>query len=187
MHRSNISILFCKLLGSLVFFWLAACQSTAPTSSIWMLKPGDHVAGMRLTTGAVEVPPIWAFCLPQDNNLEIAFDCRIPATLSELGIGSVIIMADETIINLDWAGVTWNLSIDEQPVNLDLFGTYDFVLPSMVSNPGPIREVFRKFTAWDVVMTDLKPGRHTLRGTAQSEFDTYTWVVDLVIEEPSVR
>jgi hypothetical protein len=54
----------------------------------------------------------------------------------------------------------------------------------MVSNPSSVREVFRKFTAWDVVLTDLKPGRHTLHGTAQSEFETYSWIIDLAIEKP---
>ena len=183
MHRLNISIRFCKLLGSFVLFLLAACQSNAQASSLSRLKPGDHVAGMTLTTGAVEAPPIWAFCSPQDNNHEMTSNCRIPATLSKVAIGHVFILADEIPANLDWAEGTWNLSIDEQPVDLDLFGTYDFVLPSMASNPGPVREVFRKFNDWDVVLTDLKPGRHTLRGTVQFEFDTYSWVAALVIEE----
>lgn len=184
MHRSNMSIRFCKLLGSFTFFLLTACQSNAQASSISMLKPGDQVAGMTLTTGVGEAPPIWAFCSPQDNKHEIASDCRIPTTLSKVAIGPVFIIADEIPANLDGAEVTWNLSIDERLVDLAVFGTYDFVLPSTVSSPGPVREVFRKFTAWDVVLTDLKPGRHTLRGATQSKFESYSWVVDFVIERP---
>jgi hypothetical protein len=184
MHRLNISIRFCKLLGSSVLFLLAACQSNAQASSLSRLKPGDHVAGMTLTTGAVEAPPIWAFCSPQDKNHEMTSNCRIPAPLSKVAIGHVFMIADEIPANLDWAEVTWSLSFDEQPIDLGLFGTYNFVLPSMVSNPSSVREVFRKFTAWDVVLTDLKPGRHTLHGTAQSEFETYSWIIDLAIEKP---
>ena len=131
----------------------------------------------------MEAPPIWAFCSPQDNNHEITVDCRIPATLSKVAVGHVFIIADEISANLDWAEVTWNLSVDEQQIDLAVFGSYDFVLPSTLSNASPVREVFRQFTAWDVVLTDLKPGRHTLRDAAQSKFETYSWAVDLVIEE----
>lgn len=184
MHRLNISIRFCKLLGSFVLFLLAACQSNVRASSLSRLKPGDHVAGMTLTTGSTGTPLLWAFCSSQDNDHIKTSDCQIPPTMSRVAIGHVFSIADEIPANLDWSKAMWNLSIDEQPVDLDLFGTYDFMLPGMAGSPGPVREVFRIFTAWDVVLMDLKPGTHTLRGTAQSETETYSWVANILIEAP---
>jgi hypothetical protein len=64
---------------------------------------------------------------------------------------------------------------------LQSFGTYDFVLPAMSHHPSPIREVFLKFTAWDVVLTNLAPGEHTLHGSAQMGTDSYDWVIHLTI------
>lgn len=188
MHTLNRSIPLFRQLSSFVFFLLVACQSNIHASNISMLKPGDQVADMTLTTGALEAPPLQAFCSRQVNNDEIAHECYIPAKLPKVAIGHFFILADVIPANLDWAEVTWNLSFDEQPIDLSLFGAYDFVLPGMVSNPNPVtKEAFWKFTAWDVVLTDLKPGRYVLRGTAQSQFDTYSWVVDLIIEAPYGR
>jgi hypothetical protein len=52
----------------------------------------------------------------------------------------------------------------------------------MSKSPSPVREVFRKATAWNIVLTNLNPGEHTLRFLAQNETDTYTWLAHLVIE-----
>jgi len=182
MNRSKKLGWFSKLWSSLVLFFLVACQSKVQSSSASMLKPGDHIGGMTLTTGATEAPPLWAFCSHQDN--DHVSKCHIPSKVSKVGIGHVFVLADEIPANLDWAEVTWNLSVDNQPIDLPLFGTYDFVLPGMASKPSPIREVFWKFTAWDIVLTDLKPGQYILRGAAESEYDTYSWIIDLFIEEP---
>jgi hypothetical protein len=74
------------------------------------------------------------------------------------------------------------LSIDDQAVDLESFGTIDFAIPSMSKSPSPVREVFRKATAWNIVLTNLNSGEHTLRFLAQNDTDSYTWLAHLVIQ-----
>lgn len=52
-----------------------------------------------------------------------------------------------------------------------------------MKNPSLIREVFMKFTAWDMVITNLQPGTHTLRGIVRSDAKQYSWLVNLFIED----
>ena len=160
---------------------VSACQSMDAS----MLKPGDEIEGLVLTTGAENAPPLWAFCsVIQQGDNAITSHCSVPSMITTLAIGHVFMVADEALADRDWSEFTWKLLIDEQTIDLDRFGTYHFAMPSMPANPGPVREVFETFTAWDVVLTNLKPGSHTLQGLAQSKTDTYTWIVNLIIEAP---
>jgi hypothetical protein len=34
---------------------------------------------------------------------------------------------------------------------------------------------------WDVVLTDLKPGKHTIHGSAKMGTDSYRWIIHLAI------
>ncbi len=147
-----------------------------------MLKPGDSINGTRLTTGADDAPPLWAFCSnsPEGKGSYI-LDCRAPA-LASLGIGNIFLYADEAIMDLDWSDLVWELSIDAQEVNLESFGTFDYVVPSLSKNPSPVREIFKRGKAWNIVLKDLKPGHHTLWFVAQSKMGSYTWFVNLEIE-----
>ena len=163
---------------------LIACQPVGQSMVTSMLEPGDQIDGMILATGAADAPPLWAFCSPALENEGVAtMDCLVPP-LPKLAIGHSFGLADQALQTLDWSDFTWELSIDDQTIDLKTFGTYDYVMPSMPRNHSHIREVFRKFTAWDVVLTNLKSGEHTLRGLAHSETDTYTWIVNLMIEAP---
>ncbi len=85
-------------------------------------------------------------------------------------------------MNRTWADLVWELSIDDYVVDLDSFGTFDYVMPAMPASPSPIREVFAKVTDWNLVMTNLNPGEHTLHFRAQDGADQYHWLVNLVIE-----
>ena len=163
---------------------LTACQPVGQSTGPQMLKPGDEIDGMILATGAADAPPLGAFCsLPQHSGNTTTSHCDVPL-LSKLAIGHVFMLADEALTDLDWSQWTWELSIDDRTLDLERFGTYDFVLPTMSHRPSSIREVFTQFTAWDVVLTNLKPGAFTLNGLARSETDTYTWIVDFIIEAP---
>ena len=44
-----------------------------------------------------------------------------------------------------------------------------------------------KFTAWDVVLTNLQPGEHTIEGRVRADAEEYSWKVNLVIEDSSQR
>jgi len=68
-------------------------------------------------------------------------------------------------------------------VDLNEFGTFDYVMPSMPQKPSQLREVFKRFTAWDIVLTNLRPGEHTLYGLAKTNTESYIWVIHLIIKE----
>ena len=164
---------------------LIACQPVGQSMVTSMLKPGDEIDSMVITTGSAKAPPLWAFCsLIQQRGNAITSHCNVPPMLPTLAIGHVFMVADEALTDLDWSEFTWKLLVDEQPIDLDRFGTYHFTMPTMSANPSPVREVFKTITAWDVVLTNLNPGAHMVQGLAQCETDTYTWIVNLRIEAP---
>jgi hypothetical protein len=170
----------CLYLGLLIF--LTACQAVGQSSDDSMLRPGNMIAGMSLETGAKEAPPLWAFCLPPQSlgNTTTSY-CSVPL-IPRLAIGHIIMPGDDTLTMLDWSDIRWELTIDGQPGDLQSFGTYDFAMPAMSPSPAQVREVFVRFTAWDVVLTNLHPGEHTIQGSARMGNESYLWVVHLTIE-----
>ena len=164
-----------------MLFVLTACQAAGKPLNAAMMRPGDTIDGMSLTTGAKDAPPLWAFCSPaQYAGKTATSECNVPI-IPKLAIGHILMPGDDTLTRLDWSEISWELTIDDQPIDLKSFGTYDFVMPAMSHNPSPVREVFLKFTAWDVVLTNLNPGEHTLQGSARMGNDSYTWVIHLTI------
>ncbi len=161
---------------------LMACQLPVQSQKIAMFKPGDTIAGMSLTTGAQEAAPLWAFCSPvQYAGNTTTADCSVPA-IPRLAIGHILMPGEEVPARLNWSEISWELTIDGQPIDLKSFGTYEFLLPAMSPDPSPVREVFMQFTAWDVVLTNLNPGEHTIHGLAQMGSYSHTWVMHLTIE-----
>jgi hypothetical protein len=161
---------------------VTACQSAAQPLSAAMSGPGDTINGLKLATGAEAAPSLWAFCSSsQENNLIQTFNCRAPL-LQSLAIGHVFLLAEQVSATLNGSDLLWELSIDDQIVDLESFGRFEYVMPSMSKSPSPVREVFKKATAWNIVLTNLNPGEHTLSFRAQSEADSHLWLVNLVIE-----
>jgi hypothetical protein len=174
---------FSDLLNVILSFIFAAFQSSANISNAPILNLGEKINGMTLANGAADASPLWAFCASSQPSDHVTnADCRVPV-LPKLAIGHVFLATDEAFAETEWSELTWELSLDGQPVNLDDFGTYDYLLPTMAPNPSLVREVFMKFTAWDVVLTNLQPGEYTLRGSVRDATDAYNWVVNLVIED----
>ena len=170
-----------KLLYVGLLLMLTACQAAGQPLSASLFKPGDTIDGMSLTTGAQDAAPLWAFCSPaQYSNNATIVSCDVPL-LPKLAIGHFLMPGDDALTRLDWSVISWELTIDDQPIDLQSFGTYDFVLPAMSHDPSPIREVFVKFTAWDVVLTDLNPGQHTIHGSAKMGTESYNWIIHLTI------
>jgi len=161
---------------------ILACQPAWQSADDPLLKPGDKMDSMVITTGTMGVPPLWAFCsAARESDSMIAVDCHVPS-LSKLAIGQPFDGADQALQALDWSALTWQLSLDGHPLDLATFGLYTYVLPDLASSPSPIREVFRQVKAWDVVLINPPAGIHTLYGIANSEADTYRWVVSFTIE-----
>ena len=178
-------IRFSKLLYVGLLFVLTACQSAGQSQRSAIFQPGDTIDGMSLTTGAKDASPLWAFCSPaQYVGNTTTSDCSVPL-IPKLAIGHILMPGDDALSRLDWSEISWELAIDDQPIDLKSFGTYDFALPAISHDPSPVREVFMHFTAWDVVLTNLVPGQHTLRALARMGTESYAWVINLTIEGPS--
>ena len=171
-----------QLLSVGMLFLLTACGAAGRSASAAALKSGDSINGLRLATSVTNAPPLWAFCSSsQESNQTKIMSCRAPV-LPTLAIGHIFLLADQVFNGRNGSDLTWDLSIDNQAVDLDSFETFDLAVPSMAKHPSPIREVFRKATAWNIVLTNLNPGEHTLRFLAQNDTDSYTWLVKLAIE-----
>jgi hypothetical protein len=150
-----------------------------------MLRPGDTIDEMVITTGAAEASPLWVYCsAPLESTQVTTVDCDIPQ-LPKLAIGYIFGLNEEDLQSLDWATKAWKLYVDDHPIDLGAFGTYDFAVPGLANHPSQVREVFRKMTVWDIVLENPKPGRYTLRGLTQVRANTYTWLVNLTVAVPT--
>jgi len=172
-----------QFLHVVLLILLSICQTLiGPLSSRAMSEPGDTISGMNLTTGVLHALPVRAFCSPAySSGTAITADCSAPAS-SRLAIGNIFTVRDNRIVSLDQSKLTWALSIDNQPIDLEAFGKITYTVPSMPTQPSSLKEVFRKVTAWDVVLNDLTPGEHILRGSAQTNSDLYTRVLHITVQ-----
>jgi hypothetical protein len=172
------------LLVIALLFVLTACQGAGQSLGATLSEPGKSIDGMSLTTGAADAVPLWAYCSPSEENTHIrTFDCRAPVWQT-LAIGHLFLLADSANLTAGGADLTWELSIDDYLVDLESFGTFDYVMPAMPKGPSPIREVFVNMTDWNLVMTNLNPGEHILFFRAQDGEGYYhVWLVRLAIED----
>lgn len=176
--------LFWLLSFNLLIAVATACQPVTQSTERAMLKPGDEIDGMIITTGAAKAPPLWAFCPPVlENDGVTSVDCRVPQ-LPRLAIGHAFGLANPALQASDWSALTWDFYADGQPVDLEAFGTYNYVMPDLALGPSPIREIFRQMKAWDVVLINPTPRTHTVQGVAGAEANTYTWFVNFTIQAP---
>lgn len=173
---------FADLAKVMLAFVLAFLQADAAAAHSSMITAGDEIHGMTLTTGAADARPLWVFCATDVIGNVTTADCRIPQ-VSTLAIGHVFLGTDEVFTEADWSQLKWELYFDDALIDLDTFGRYDYVLPTMAPHPSLVREVFMKFKAWDVVLTNLQPGAHTIEGRVYTRDEEYRWVVNLKIED----
>jgi len=168
-------------------FFLAISQLAGKpvTPHASLLSLGDRINGMTLSKGVDDARSLWTFCF---NALEgegsYILDCHVPAKDS-LRMGNVPLYANQAMPDLDWSDLVWELSIDGQAVNVEPFETFDYGMPGMSEIPAaPVLETFRRGTGWNIVLTDLQPGQHTLWLVAGNKTggDSYTWFVNLEIE-----
>src|SRR5215216_836564 len=101
---------------------LIACQPVGQSTGPQMLKSGDQIDGMLITTGTSEAPPLGAFCSPAlENDGTTTMDCQVPP-LPKLAIGHIFGLADQALQTLDWSALlgnctwmdihwTWSLSV----------------------------------------------------------------------------
>jgi hypothetical protein len=152
-----------------------------------MLKPGEKIDDMVITTGAENAYPLSAFCSPTKlSDGSIRVDCAELAVCANLAIGETFGVLDLIPSSTDWGELTWELSVDGHSIDLTAFGVSDFVHPDLAPHPSRIREVFRVARDWNVVLVNPTPGMHTLRGQVHSRDGAapYTWVVNFTVPTP---
>ena len=172
-----------KLIMALILSFFPSSGKT-PVTDAALLNVGKAINDMILTKGAAGAQPLWLYCSSAVNNNLTTGDCQVPQ-VPALAIGHAFLPTDDVFHEIKWSDLQWRLSIDDRLINLAAFGTYNYILPAMTPNPSLVREVFLKFKAWDIVLTDLQPGAHTLKGEVRSGTEAYKWVVNLIIEDKS--
>src|SRR5215211_5462036 len=153
-----------------------------------MLKPGEKIADMVITTGVERAYPLSAFCsATKENDHSIRVDCGELSVCANVAIGQTFGVTDLIPASIDRENLTWEMSVDRHPISLEAFGVYDFVHPDLVLNPSTGRELFKVGRLWNVVLVNPTPGTHTLRGQAQPRDGAapYTWVVNFTVATPS--
>ena len=167
-----------------MLFGFASCRSQPP-SAPRILKEGDEINGMIVTTGIPHAPPLEVFCrFDEDEDATNTINCDVPP-LPKLAIGHLIGMTGGAWQELDWSKVDWQVYLDSYRLDLDTFDQESYVEPELLSSPSPIREVFKQRKTWDIVLIDPTFGMHTLLCSARTETIVYNWVVNFMINSTS--
>ena len=161
-----------------------------------MLKPGEKIDDMFITTGVEDTYPLSAFCsATKENDHSIRVDCGELALCANVAIGQTFGVMDLIhAMNLipqpiNWEELVWEMSVDGHPIDLEAFGVDDFVHPDLAPSPSPVREVFKMERLWNVVLVNPTPGMHRVEGQVQDGVATYTWVVNFTVaalSEPDI-
>jgi len=150
-----------KKLPNLTLFVLFAmlsvsCAKAAPVVVDGMLNPGDKIGGMTVKEHSplTFTPNLEKYCgqylIDKIEAATSVVDCAVPSLSSlrfDIGWGTV----NETTLNSNWSAMTWELKIDDHPINLDQFAKHD------------IRGTGRVSRGWSIDLVDLSPGKHTIR------------------------
>jgi hypothetical protein len=152
-----------------------------------LLKPGEKIDDMVITSGVEHAFPLSAFCSPsKENDHSIRVDCGELSVCANLAIGQTFGVTDLIPPSIDREDLTWKMSMDGHPIGLEAFGVSDFVHPDLALSPSPVRELFKMGRLWNVVLLNPTPGMHRLQGQAQSRDGgaPYTWVVNFTVATP---
>jgi hypothetical protein len=93
----------------------------------------------------------------------------LPRLQIEFGWGA----KDDAILDSNWNAMTWELDIDDKPINLDDFAPFDERTSGIVGS-----QEF-EIRGWRLDLVNVSPGKHTLRFLWRSEtpiddgFDVY--------------
>jgi alpha-amylase len=120
------------------------------------LMPGDKIGQMSVEISSGFTPNWLDYCSPafSDNPGGETIDCSLQL-MPEIKIGAAWGARDKTILDSNWEALTWELYVDDHPVDLNAFGTVDFAW-SIEGTPA-------RFRAWNVKLVNLPAGVHTVR------------------------
>ena len=152
-----------------------------------MLKPGEKIDDMVITSGVKNAYPLSAFCTPvKENDYSIRVDCGDLSVCADLAIGQTFGVTDLIPASIDRDNLTWKMYVDGHPIRLTAFGVSDIVHPDLVLNPSPLRELFNAGIIWNVVLVNPTSGMHQLQGQVQPRDGAtpYTWTVNFTVATP---
>lgn len=141
---------------------LTSCAKANAEPADGMINPGDKIGDFLITTGEEgDVTYTWDLGCNQQGNEEV-YSCK--ATVNTKVNVSVGIYDDQYSGKLDelWAGHTYELFIEDRPVNLVAFGFIDTIHPAV----GKMRH-------WNVVVVATNPGEITLRDSGVADGDSF--------------
>ena len=144
----------------MVLFVIAesACAKVLPEPVKEKIEPGDKIDGMTVDEGSLILPYplIWQFCdymSAEQQPFSSKTRCSVPQ-MSGLDIGFGWIAKESKFLS-NWDSLTWALSIDGYPVDLEKFEWYESYYP-IHGEPNKSRQ-------WFISLIDYAPGKHKLR------------------------
>lgn len=170
-HEEAYLLIFIVLFASL----LASCasSSSAPTTAIEMIEPGDRVGDFLITTGELgDVTFHWELDSTKGEEANTAF---VDVTWGTKLIPTVGIYDDTFGGKLDenWANFTEELYIESRPVNLPAFGTIDVKHPMV----GTMRH-------YNLVIVANQPGKITLNEKTELQGEIGEWTTTYTFLPP---
>jgi hypothetical protein len=162
--------------GSCIFIFviilLTACSS--PAASTTGLKPGDRVGDFLVTTGDGQEYQVSITHCPYDSSTSTE-SCTFPVG-SSLNVACAMLdddLSDDISLDAIWEGHQYEMTIGDQPVNLDAFG--------WIETEHPMAGTLR---IWDVVLTSDQPGTIPVKGAVEVDGSDYNCNVILTLVEP---
>lgn len=154
----------CLFLSVLVAVIMGSCTNTPFTSAKGNIKSGEKIGEMTVEQGAPTLirPYIWQFCeyMPDIHTPNTStIDCDVPM-MSGITI-QFGWLAKESKFASNWDAMTWELFIDGYKIDLDTFDWYESDYPAHGEG--------NKSREWFINLTNLSPGKHTLRKSWKSK------------------
>ncbi len=152
---------------------LAACSGLPTTRPLGPIRPGESVGATLITTGEAEgVTFSWNVpCAPKGASGDLV--CNAPVGQRVNVSAGVIFPGGAKSLDTLWAQHTSTFTIDDRPVDLAAFGTFDLAGTS----PTPIR-------VWNVVVVASKPGRIAVHENGMVDGHAFDSTMTYIFEAP---
>lgn len=170
-----------------MLFALASCRMQAASAAALplLLRKGEDINGMTITTGSEGAIPLETFCnFETGEDVTETINCQVPA-LPKLAIGHMIGVTDWALKGHDELSRDWEVYLDGYLLDLDTFQEQTDLGPALLSAPSAILEGFKQRSVWDIVLIDPTFGMHSLHTTVQDHSIGYDRVVNFMISSNS--
>lgn len=158
----------------LLGFSLSACAKATPQSNEEMINPGDKIGDILITIGEGEdIIFVTKLHCPFDKNTQTE-SCEQPVG-TKVNVSNGIFADPSIQKTLDelWSEQTYEMFIEGHPVNLQAFGSIDF-----------INSVVGTVRVWNVVIVSDKPGIVTAHSTGIVGGDAFDYTAKITFITP---